>query len=149
MVDERRKAITLPIVLASTRQDDGPGLTNMLEGTLWKLVPVSNLAEAVEALHRFSAPIVLCDQEFDRRPWRQIFRALMRARKRTSVVLLSSAAGPALCDEIARVGGFDLLSRPFERDQVIATLMCAYAQGKVGWPVLSRRFSGPAISVIR
>ena len=139
MDSEKRKSMTIQVVLASARANDREGLDGLLTGTPWELIAAASLEEAVHALHQVTAPIVLCDRELDERPWQQTLRILTRARRRTCVIVLSNGGGPKLCSEVARLGGFDLLARPFERDQVYATLMCAYAQYRVGWPVLSRR----------
>jgi DNA-binding NtrC family response regulator len=137
MHDETAKRETIQIVVASAHPEDRVTLTAILAGSPWELIGVSNLKDAVNALHRVTAPIVLLDQDLDGHPWQNSVAMLTRARRRTRVTLLATAGGPQLCAEVAREGGFDLLTRPFDREQVYTTLICAYAQGKTNWPVLS------------
>jgi hypothetical protein len=75
------------------------------------LVGAASLEDAVAILHRVAVPIVFCD--------------LIKARRRAFITILANAGALGLCAEVARRGGFDLLARPFEREQVFATLMCA------------------------
>jgi DNA-binding NtrC family response regulator len=139
MHENKYRAVAIQIVLASTHAGDRETLESLLAGSPWELVAVANVGETVKALHRVSVPIVLCDQNLDDQPWHETVRALIKARRKTSVTVLTNAGGAGLWAELARRGGFDLLARPFERDQVFATLMCAYAQYRVSWPVVTTR----------
>jgi DNA-binding NtrC family response regulator len=144
---ETTRRPTIRIVLASGHADDRETLNAILAGSPWELVGVASLREAITALHWVTAPIVLLDQDLDGSPWQNAVRLLTRVRPRTRVTILANDAGPHLCAEVARQGAFDLLTRPFDRQQVYATLTCAYAQFKTNWPFLtvSRRQRRPPI----
>jgi hypothetical protein len=43
-----------------------------------------------------------------------------------SLILLSDMSDPYLLAELVQYGGFDVLSRPFEREEVLGTLAFAY-----------------------
>jgi DNA-binding NtrC family response regulator len=144
---ETTKRSTIPIVLASGHADDRETLNAILAGSPWELVCVANLREAIRALNRVTVPIVLLDQDLDGYPWQNAVKVLTGARPRTRVTVLAAEAGPLLSAEAARQSGFDLLRRPLDRQQVYATLTCAYAQFKTNWPFLtvSRRQRRPPI----
>jgi FixJ family two-component response regulator len=61
-------------------------------------------------------------------------RRLIKTRRGACVVLLSSVADQYLWDEVVHQGGFDLLTRPFRKEQVLSTLMFAYAHCRTPWP---------------
>jgi DNA-binding response OmpR family regulator len=109
-------------------------LEESLSGTPWRLVAVSNLQQAVESLHRVAIPIVLATEEFDHLPWRTLLRALRRERRRASVILLADEGSAELSSEVIVRGGFDLLTRPFRREEVFPTLVSAYAQCRMPLP---------------
>jgi DNA-binding NarL/FixJ family response regulator len=116
------------ILLASAREGDFRDLRSLLAATPWNLIPAPTLPHAIPCLGQLATPIVLCDDGFDDLPWRVLLRALIRARRRTRVVLLTDAGGPQLWSQFTARGGFDLLSRPFSEDELIPTLISAYAQ---------------------
>ena len=149
MHENKCSAVAIQIVLASTHAGDRKTLGSLLTGSPWELIAVANVEETVRTLHRVSVPIVLCDENLDDQPWQATVRALIKARRKTSVTVLTDAGGPGLWTDLARRGGFDLLVRPFERDQVYATLMCAYAQCRMSWPVITTRRAVPMATASR
>jgi FixJ family two-component response regulator len=53
--------------------------------------------------------------------------------------VLSNEADAHLSDEVVRCGGFDLLTRPFKRQQVLPMLVFAYTYCRGHGPFLSRQ----------
>jgi FixJ family two-component response regulator len=50
------------------------------------------------------------------------------------VILLSSVSDPYLWDEVAKRGGFDVLTRPFQRKAVLSMLVFAHPHCRTSWP---------------
>ncbi len=139
----------IQVVVASAKIDDWENLRSLLFGTAWELISVTSRQEAVKALHRTTLPIILCDQHLDDEPWLATFRVLMRTRRRTCLILLCDSGDPEICEEAIRHGAFDLIARPFQRDHLLATLLCAYSQCRMNWfPFTRVRLSpmAPAVS---
>ena len=118
---------SLQIVLASARPDDFSALSEILFGSRWELVAVANLEDAEKELHRITLPIVFCDQALAERSLKRAIHHLSRVRRRACVVMLADEFSRRLWAEVVNADGYDLLARPFERDQVVATLLAAYA----------------------
>lgn len=133
---------------ASSNIDDWEILRSLVAGTPWEMVSAANRQEAVRALHRTALPIVLCDQNLDGEPWLKTFRALARTRRRTCVILLCNTGDPEMCEEVIRHGAFDLIARPFQRDHLLATLLCAYSQCRMNWFPFTRVRLSPLASAI-
>lgn len=127
--------LRIDIVLASSRDWDREMLEESLSGTPWRLVLASNLPQAIEALRHVTVPIVLCDGWFDNVPWQLLLRALRRERRRVCVILLAGPGPVEVWSELARRGGFDVLTRPFRREEVFPTLVSAYAHCRVSSPL--------------
>ena len=145
MQDEHKLA-AIPVVLASNRPDDHDSLEALLSGSPWQLLCVGSGREAAYLLHQVSVPIALCDLDLDDEPWQDTIRGLIKARRRACVVILASAAYSGVSSEVIGRGGFDLLTRPFERGQIFGTLFSAYAQYRVNWPLQVRRRPVPVTS---
>jgi FixJ family two-component response regulator len=62
------------------------------------------------------------------------------------MILLTDDASPKLSTEVVRTGGFDLLTRPFEKEQVFATLISAYTQCGVYRPTSARTRQASLVS---
>jgi|ERR1041385_6331385 DNA-binding NtrC family response regulator len=122
------------ILLASARAEDRRSLAAILDGTPWRLIETDDRAEAVKTLHGIEVPIVLCDRDLPGSPWQETIRTLIAARTNACVILVSNVADQYLWDEVVQRGGFDVLTRPFHKDQVLSMLDFAHTHWKTGWP---------------
>ena len=129
----------IPILLASARTEDARGLEALLEGTAWNLIQTADCASALAALRRELYPIVLCDRDVTADPWQQAVKELSAAHAGTCVILLSPVADRYLFNEVVQNGGFDVLTRPFEKRRLLAALDFAYTHWKTEWPPVESR----------
>jgi DNA-binding NarL/FixJ family response regulator len=137
----------LQFVLASADPGDESGLRLLLEGTPWEPLPTLTGEDAVKALHEIALPIVLLNRDLDGRPWPETVRLLVKARRRTRVILLGDS-GHSDAKDLARSGAFDVLARPFEKDDLFATLICAYSQARMHWLSCTRVHASPVAATI-
>ena len=108
------------VVLASGKQEDGGALETIVEGTQWSLTSVPDFASAAGALRRLAAPILLCDRDLPGVRWQDALRTFAAGSGGPCVILLSSVADQYLWDDVIERGGFDVLTRPFQKQQVLA-----------------------------
>ena len=132
----------IQLILASNDPDDEARLRALLAGTPWAVLAATTLDDAIRALHEIALPIVLLDRDFDHRSWPETTRALLKARRRTCVIVLGDA-GPPDADDVLRRGGFDALARPLEKDELFATLISAYSTARMHWLSVSRVHANP------
>ena len=123
------------VLLASSREEDRRDLEAILEGTRWKLTAAGSRAEAEQALGDLDVPIVLCDRDLQGSCWQENVRALATARRGACVILLSNVSDPYLWDEMVQRGGFDVLTRPFEKQAVLSMLLFAYTHCRTAWTI--------------
>ena len=121
------------ILLASKRAEDERELNHALEGTVWGVDRVSDLDGAVQALKHVAMPILLLDRDFSGDPWASTLHTLSRARRSSCIILLSPVTDQYLWDEVVKQGGFDVLTRPFRRDQVLSTLIFGATRCRTHW----------------
>jgi DNA-binding NtrC family response regulator len=124
----------VPVVLASGREDDRYALESMLAGTAWQLIGAADQADALWALRQMPIPIVLCDVEFGGDGWAQALHQLRTVRRHACVIFLRDLAGgtDGFFEEVVERGGFDVLTRPLQQDDVWSTLLFAYGHCKAG-----------------
>lgn len=121
------------LIIVTSRPEDVQELNLLLEDSPWELTAVPELEEANTAVRAASAPIVLFDR--DAAPsWQRAIKGFVKSRRSACVVLLSNVSDQYLWDEVVQQGGFDLLPRPFRKEQVLSTLVFAYAHCRTPWP---------------
>lgn len=123
------------VVLASSKPDDLNSLGIFLAGSAWALINVQTCREAEQAVRHGPVPIVLCDLAFEDQPWQETLEKLRLTRDGACIILLADESAGDLASEVVQQGGFDLLFRPFEREQVFQTLFFAYSRCKLSWPI--------------
>ena len=128
---------TVEVILLNVNGDDRNSLETILEGTPWAVID-ADPTEIENVVRDASVPIVFCDPDrFD--CWRQTIRALVKARRDVCVIMLSNETDPRFSDEVVRYGGFDMLTHPLRRNQVLPMLLFAYTHCRGHGPYLSRR----------
>jgi DNA-binding response OmpR family regulator len=124
----------IAVLLASAQAEDHRVLGLSLTDSRWTLSSVKDLWEARAALARVEAPIVLYDRDFPGATWQEGFDLLSSVRKPVALLLLSNVSDPYLWDEVVHHGGFDILTRPFSREEVTASLLFARTHCTALWP---------------
>lgn len=120
------------VVMASSREGDRKSIESALSATPWDLVHAWDGREMLQLLQQIPVPIVLYDTGFGNLHWRSALRSMIRTRRRTCAILLADHGSRETSIEPAHVGAFDLLTRPIEEEQLVATLLCAYTQARSG-----------------
>ncbi|MGA3201066.1 MAG: hypothetical protein ABSF12_01075 [Bryobacteraceae bacterium] len=127
--------LKLGVILANGNADDRNCLEAILDGTRWVVVDGGG-SEISEVVRDSPVPIVFyIDDHSDR--WRDMIPAFRKMRREVCVILLSDSDAPA-SDEVARRGGFDVLTRPLRREHVLPMLLFAYAYCRGHGSYLSR-----------
>jgi FixJ family two-component response regulator len=123
------------LLLFSSRAQDSSELKEVLRGTPWELTAaVSRLEDAAALLAAAPVPILLFDRDAAGACWQDTMKQLIEARKNACVVLLSGVSDQYLWEEVVQHGGFDLLTRPFRKEQVLSALLFANAHVRAPWP---------------
>jgi FixJ family two-component response regulator len=123
----------MALMIVTSRPEDVEELTALLQDSPWELTAVPRLEDAPGALRAARAPILLFDRDAAA-SWQDEIGRLARSRRNACVVLLSNVADQYLWDEVVQQGGFDLLPRPFQKQQVLSTLVFAHAYCKAPSP---------------
>jgi FixJ family two-component response regulator len=124
----------IPVLIVTSRTGDVEELKSILCETPWELTDASHVEDLPATLKGAAVPILLFDRDTAGASWQVAIRRLIKTRRGACVVLLSNVSDQYLWDEVVQHGGFDLLARPFRKEQVLSTLMFAYAHCRTPWP---------------
>ena len=124
----------ISVLIITSRFEDEAELKELLRDTSWELEAVPRMEDAAAALKAAAVPMLLFDGDTAGPHWREKMKALAISKRNTCVILLTNVSDPYLWEEVVQHGGFDLLTRPFRKEQVLSTLLFAYAHCRTPWP---------------
>ena len=84
----------------------------------WRLFEARDRRHALECLERNPVQVVLAESEVRNWNWRKVLSDLRRLPAPPQLVVTSRLADDYLWAEVLNVGGYDVLTQPFEPDEV-------------------------------
>ena len=88
----------------------------------WRLVRSASLAEATGTLKANCYPVVLCERDLNPGDWRDLLRSTFELPDPPAIVVTSRHADDHLWAEALNLGAYDVLTKPFERCEVMRVL---------------------------
>ena len=126
--------------------EDRLSLEPVLSPCEWEVIWTRTCAEAVAAVRRTAAPIILCDEKFADGEWKELWNELGKSPCPPEFILASRLADERLWAELLNLGGYDLLTKPFRPEEVIRAVQGALTERQLARTEKStnRRLSMPA-----
>jgi DNA-binding response OmpR family regulator len=84
----------------------------------WRLFEASDRRRALQALERNPVRVVITETSLPSGDWRKVLRDLRKLPVPPQLVVTSRLADDHLWAEVLNIGGFDVLARPLDRDEV-------------------------------
>lgn len=100
-------------------------LAGMIDGDLWDLAVAGSSWEAFVQLRRLAPLIVFCESLLPDGTWRDVFEHAQDLTAPPLVVVTSTVADDYLWSEVLNLGGYDMLVKPFSKDDVDRVLAAA------------------------
>ena len=115
-------------LLAITRgEEEKAGLRRITTDLRWKLSIAESADEALQLLGDEPLPLVICDRDLPGEDWRATVARIASRRDVLCVVLASSVVDDYLWDEVIQQRGYDVVSKPFEADQLRRAVTFAWS----------------------
>ena len=102
--------------------EDRLSLESLLSPWEWEVIWTRTCAEAVAAVRRTAAPIIVCDERFADGEWKELWNELGNDPGPPEFILASRLADERLWAEQLNLGGYNLLTKPFRPEEVIRTI---------------------------
>ncbi len=100
----------------------------------WRLTLASTVEEACAFLRRnASVAVVLVDRDLDSGDWRSVVHNLAQEPLGPSVILASAVVDHYLFEEVVKQGGFDIVSKPLQADELRRTALLAWKFRERRW----------------
>ena len=107
------KASDPPVLICSPSEKIRATLTSILVRGGWTVHQAANPSETAALLEKHAIPVVITDGR-----WREILEFSTAAYGRPSVIVTVPFADEALWAEVLNLGGYDVLSQPFDANEV-------------------------------
>ena len=131
---ERKQPSPIAVVVASVCENDRRCLRRLLQGTQWLLVEAAAWTDVQRLAGSVVSQSYCANRELPGVKWQNGVSMLMAAMGAPCIILLSDVSDPYLWDELVQHGGFDVLTRPFQRAELLLLLGFAHTHWKAGRP---------------
>lgn len=118
----------IPILVASQRNEDHRRVRESLDKAGWLVVEARDWGAALRLTQCLVFPVIVCDRDFLEQDGQSAVRSLAGGWRTASVVLLTDRWDSDLWENLLQQGGFDVLARPLNKDDLLAVLDSAYRQ---------------------
>ena len=92
----------------------------------WTLYVASDAAEAKQILRQTSFPVILCERELPDGNWKDLLVAVAGIQSPPLLIVTSRLADEYLWAEVLNLGGYDVLSKPFNSIEFIQVTSMAW-----------------------
>ncbi len=131
------------LAVSPYRADHGT-LRNIFSHTRWELHGATDCRQAIEFLKRNKVGVLVCDSELPDGRWTDLLDNIARIPESPLLVVSARNAGDALWAEALSLGAYDVLSKPFDKAEVIRIVSLAWLQWKQRTRQQGVMKSGPA-----
>jgi DNA-binding response OmpR family regulator len=124
----------VPVLSISPMEDDHfflQDILNRLQGTLdrsrtFKVNSCATLASALLALRKLQFEVVVCEQDLPPGSWKDVLEQVTILPDPPSLIVTSRLADERLWAEALNLGAYDVLTKPFDRTEVMRVVSGAW-----------------------
>ena len=116
------------ILSVSSEEEDHTALFQILHELPFLVTSARTCREAAACLNLEHFGIILCDCNLPDGNWSQILDRISGAAEQPLLIVTSRVADVSLWAEVLNLGGYDLLAKPFSRQEVQHVLTSAWVQ---------------------
>jgi len=119
------------LMVSGDKQDHGR-LRKILTATTWRLRTAETYTQALAVLQRDRPAILLCEASLPDGSWKDILSQIAAFPDVPLLIVVSGNADERLWSEVLNLGGYDVLSKPLEDEEVLRTLGLAGNRAAAG-----------------
>ena len=126
-MDTRISAYTPPVsaLAVGAADEDQVNLEKIFTEWGWKLHRARNRSEARAFLDCTPVRVVISEQELPEGGWREMLDDLLQRSEPPALVVTSRLADESLWAEVLNMGGYDVLAKPLDNEEVTRVVSAA------------------------
>jgi CheY-like chemotaxis protein len=113
------------VLSISTVPEDHDSLRRILHDPSWRVTAALSCQQAITYLCRDRMDVIVCNCHLPDGSWRDILSYIAELTEPSVVVVTSRAAGADLGAQVRALGGFGVLSKPFQAEEVSRVVIAA------------------------
>ena len=117
-------------MLAATAPEDLRSLARILAHTRWCLETASCLSELKFRLREQARVVLVCDAVLGDGTWKDLLAHLERQPSPPPLIVAAHHADERLWMEVLNSGGYNVLGKPFEEQEVFRVISMAWLHGR-------------------
>jgi DNA-binding response OmpR family regulator len=121
------------ILAISPFKGDHTFLQNTFSHSKWHIRGAGSLREARNWLRENSMYVVICEKQLPDCTWREILEELAAMKNPPPLIVTSLLADERLWAEVLNLGGYDVLMKPFDPQEVVRVVSLAWRHLKNNW----------------
>jgi DNA-binding response OmpR family regulator len=128
------------VLLISPFDEDHQHLRDLLKHSNWQQYEARTQRESFEFLRKNVTPVVICESELPDGGWQDVLAQLDRMQSPPMLVVTSRMADDRLWSEVLNLGGYNVLAKPLNMQEVFHVAGLAWMSWKGRWerPLLAR-----------
>ena len=131
--------VTVVAVAASATLEQ---LRRILGHSRWTLVESNSLAQTRQLLGAKASVVLICDTKLGDGTWREVLDETLQLAEPPPVIVTAAQADEHLWMEVLNRGGYNLLGRPFQEQEVFRVISMAWLHRRERGQNTTRRAAG-------
>jgi DNA-binding response OmpR family regulator len=116
------------VLSASPLAEDHKLLRRVLRDAPWSIVAVSTYANAIASLTCDRLSIIVCERDLSGGTWQDLLHHIAKKPEPPLLIVTSKWADEYLWVEVLNLGGYDVLAKPFDEEEVRRVLTGAWTR---------------------
>ena len=121
---------TVSVLAVSPYKEDHACLRTIFSHSNWKVYQAQNCKEALSFLEKNRTPVLVCERDLPDGDWKGLLESLLPCSAPPLLVVTSKNADDSLWAEVLNLGAYDVLSKPFDRAEVMRIISLAWLHWK-------------------
>ena len=117
---------TVTVLSVTPYEEDQLGLQDIIGHSKWKLYGADRLESGLAVLLEHEVGVVLSEKEIPPHSWTDMLHAINHLQDAPAVIVASRLADERLWAEALNLGAYDVLAKPFDRDEVLRSVSLAW-----------------------
>lgn len=120
-------------------------LKQVFRDTNWELREARTYRDALMILCTDRMPVVICESCLPDGNWKDILSQVAVLPDAPRLIVTSREPDESLWAEVLNMGGYDVLTTPFEKDEVIRSVSRAWQSWEEEWSRVNQRWRKPRV----
>jgi DNA-binding response OmpR family regulator len=123
------------ILSISAAPEDHNSLRGILRDPEWRITCAASCQQAIAYLCRDRVGVIVCDCHLPDGTWRDVLSHIAALTEPSAVIVTSGAADACLRAEVRALGGYEVLTKPFQPGEVARVIVAAWQNIAIAAPV--------------